>query len=311
MRSAQSHIVGCGLLILSLFSGRGLYGQDYTWWNQKHNWDGVTHWTRYIILSPGFMGPNALPVPETRNGIVDTSLHFSTSFEIHRSEGDKTENNFTTLFIPIANGIAGLGLEMVTWEHYRMDTLTRDARRSRDEDGIGTAIGDLQVSTLIRLARNHPNWPDMNLGIHLRTATGSNLGGARFSDAPGYAFDLACSKKLNNKAFWLEPYCVLGFGAWQVNRDDNLQNDVFRYALGTKAGKANWYVGVEWSGYHGYFDNGDRPMVGRLNAMHKVGKHIQLFIKLQQGFHDYAYSSLRLGVRYTPGITAKRSTERG
>ncbi len=45
------------------------YGQnDYEWWNEAHNYDGYTHWTNYIIYSPYYLGPNALPVPGVKRG---------------------------------------------------------------------------------------------------------------------------------------------------------------------------------------------------------------------------------------------------
>lgn len=275
------------------------FSQDYSWWNRKHNWDGVTHWTRYLIISPAFLGPNAMPVPVLRGGSLDTSLLAQIAADVHRSIGDQTENLYTSLHIPVAKGVAALKLEMVVWEQYRMDTLTRDARRARDEDGKGQSIGDLQVSSLIRISRNHKLLPDMNLGVHIRTATGSNKSAARFSDSPGYFFDLNMSKRfiINHKTqLYLEPRGMLGFYAWQVNRDDNLQDDALLYGLGLHLGTEKTKAGIDWAGYHGYFDNGDRPMVIRIHASRKIAPKTQIFCMLQQGVHDFAYTSVRMGL---------------
>ncbi len=47
-----------------------LQAQDYSWWNLKHNWDGYSSWSDYLVVSPAYLGPNALPVPEVRKGFL-------------------------------------------------------------------------------------------------------------------------------------------------------------------------------------------------------------------------------------------------
>ena len=49
-----------------------LSAQSYTWWEETVHWDGVTPWERYIVFTPGFLGPNALPVPRVTNGSIDS-----------------------------------------------------------------------------------------------------------------------------------------------------------------------------------------------------------------------------------------------
>ena len=60
----------------------------------NRNWDGITHWSRYIVISPGFMGPNALPVPEIKKGIIENRIEFELSQQNHFSKHDKTFNLF-------------------------------------------------------------------------------------------------------------------------------------------------------------------------------------------------------------------------
>ena len=53
---------------------------------------------------------------------------------------------------------------------------------------------------------------------------------------------------------------MAGFYSWQTNDELNLQNDAMLYGLGFDLVKNNWTLASSWSGYHGYKDNGDRPM---------------------------------------------------
>ena len=113
------------LLCLSLLGCLVLPAQDYSWWNQKHNWDGYTHWTSYLIFSPGFMGPNALPVPEVRKGITDQRAYLELDVDGHFSQGDQTGNLFTQLYVPLFSNRAGLEISYYPLEVYKTDTLTR------------------------------------------------------------------------------------------------------------------------------------------------------------------------------------------
>jgi hypothetical protein len=44
--------------------------ENFSWWNELHNWDGLSPWEGYLIVSPDFFGPNALPVPKLQNGRI-------------------------------------------------------------------------------------------------------------------------------------------------------------------------------------------------------------------------------------------------
>jgi len=47
---------------------------DFSWWNAKHNWDEYTHWTDYMTYSPGYFGPNALPIPSLPQGVLPNQI---------------------------------------------------------------------------------------------------------------------------------------------------------------------------------------------------------------------------------------------
>ena len=106
------------LLLFTLIIGNNpVKSQDYSWWNEKHNWDGVTHWSRYLVISPSYMGPNALPVPVLKNGTFSKNISLDLGLDGHISKGDKTTNLFTEVFIPLAAGRVGLNLNWIPVEY--------------------------------------------------------------------------------------------------------------------------------------------------------------------------------------------------
>jgi len=223
-------------LILIIFSGsQAIFSQDYSWWNDLHNWDGISSWREYIIYSPSYMGPNAFPVPEFNTGRFTEEFEFELGGAYHASSGDQTANLFTNLNLAIAPGIAGVNLSYVPYEVYSMDIETRDLRRARDLDPSGKSYGDFYITTYVQVIKDKENFPDIMLSINLKTSSGTNLGNARNTDAPGYYFDLSLGKNIaSNRAnlkYW-RPYFMGGFFSYQINRDDYVQNDAILYATG-------------------------------------------------------------------------------
>ena len=168
----------------------GVAQKDYAWWNNKHNWDGITHWSQYIIVSPKFMGPNALPVPKVRNALINEDVQLEAGSDFHFNKGDNTQNLFFGLFLPFAESKIAIEIYGVPLEHYNMDTVTRDERRAREKSTEGFASGDLYFGTVIQLIKNKRNLPDMTISLNAKTASGTNFENARFTDSPGYFFDL-------------------------------------------------------------------------------------------------------------------------
>ena len=184
---------------------------NMNWWNNRHNWDYVRSWSDYMELQPGTMGPNALPVPELRNGAMDSSFSFLTAGEIHTAPNDFTGNLFLGANIPIKNAVS-IQVWWVPVEYFETDTLVRDFRKARSWDPKGYSVGDVYIATLIPVVRNHAKWPDILLGINLKTASGNNLENARFTDAPGYYFDVSFGKTYALGDSWtIRPHAMGGF----------------------------------------------------------------------------------------------------
>jgi len=285
------------LLTLLLFFSKTCIAQDYRWWNAKHNWDGVTSWKDYIITKPKYMGPNALPVPDIKNGTISKKAYFQISLEKHTSSGDKTENLYTALFIPLYSHRVGLNINIIPFEHYKTDTITRDIRFARNITGEGFAVGDFYIGTFIQLIENNENLPDVLLTVNLKTASGSKMSDARYTDTPGYFFDLSFGKKFclnKQKMHFIKPGAMIGFYSWQNQGNGQQQNDAFLYGLGIDFIFQKFDITNSIGGYIGYLGNGDKPVVYRTLLRNKSNKIFNYELKFQLGLHDYQYTSLRL-----------------
>lgn len=298
--SMKSHSrIVFSILILMLWAHKSYANDDYQWWKEIHDWDGTTPWNRYLILSPAFFGPNALPVPPVQNGSIIPETNIKLAYEYHMGEGDITHNALADLFIPLFSERVGLNLWMVPYEYFSMDTVTRDLRRSRNYDGIGTAIGDLYIGTHIQLIHDRSKLPDLLLTINLRTASGGNLPSARFIETPGYYFDVSAGKTFDFKnSFFssVRPFGAAGFYVWQTNRDKHFQNDAYMYGIGIDLFLENAIkLSGVFAGYTGYIDNGDKPMVLRLKLKSSLDNRLNYIAQFQWGLRDYPFNTLRLG----------------
>ncbi len=284
--------------------------EDWSWWGKGY-WDGNSHWSKYIITSAARMGPNALPVPEIKNGLLPTQLQLSGAVESHFSSGDHTQNLFSSLYIPVTNDKIGIQLSMVPVEYYQMDTTTRNFRRARDFDGKGFSVGDVYIGTFIQLVKNKKHIPDMLLTINIKTASGNNLAAARFTDSPGYFFDLSVGKTLNfretSKIQSLRLFGMGGFYVYQTYIDNNPQNDGLLFGIGASVNIGKIILENHFGGFHGYFNNGDRPMVNRFMVKTKLPSAVNYRLTVSQGIKDFPYTSLQLGVNISLKLLKAKS----
>lgn len=284
------------LFLFILFSITAVisYGQeDYTWWNELHGWEsGDPGWRNWMIMSPGYFGPNALPVPEVKRGFLSKKSEFEITASNHFHYGDPTQDISGRVYLPFAKGKIAVEVYGVFFEYYNYTEEIRNERISRDEDGEGVAIGDFYISTQIQLARDR-KFPNTMLRFTVKTAPGSNLDAARYTDTPGYFLDLSFSKDFGVKEqLVFRPYAMLGFYSWHTNDELNLQDDAILYGLGTDFERNNWRLVSSWSGYYGYKDNGDRPM--QLNFELRKDYDKKAFrIQYQHGLHDWMYRTIR------------------
>ena len=285
--------------LLFVFISLSTFGQnDYSWWDVKNNWVRGTHWHEYITIAPGFMGPNALPVPDIKNGLAPKETTLKFALEKHSSDGDETENLFADLYIPLYSKKVGFRIYGVPFEQYKMDTLTRDKRSARDYNGKGNSYGDVYFSTYIQLLEDHKFWPDFLLTLNFKTASGNQLSAARFTDAPAYFFDLSFGKTVAIKHDFFQsirPHAMLGFFAWQTYEDNRRQNDAPVFGVGIDINTPRVDISNAFGGYDGHNSFGDHALVYRLTVKSKFDSAFNYELRLQNGFADFEYTSFQLG----------------
>ncbi len=273
-------------------------GQDpsahYTWWNELHGWEeGMPGWRNWIVISPGYLGPNALPVPEVKRGIMHEKAEVEVTASGHFMKGDPTQDISGKLFLPFAQGKIAVEVYGVILEHFSFSEEIRNERYARIEDGKGFAFGDLYFSTLIQISKDR-KFPNTLFRMTGKTASGNKLEGARYTDSPGYFFDLSFSKDFGSKEEGLaRPFALAGFYSWQTNDEENLQNDALLYALGIDYEKNDWLFSGSWSGYSGYKNERDRPM--QLNfELRKDWDRKALRLQYLHGLRDWEYKTVKI-----------------
>ena len=285
------------LIIFCLIPLFGFSKDDYNWWNQIHGWvPGMRDWRGLMHITPGYLGPNALPVPDVKKGVVEAGAKLELGFDFHFQEGDPTQNLFAKYYRSFANDKIAIELYGVVIEHYAMSDFIRDERIARDFDGKGIAAGDLYFSTLIQLAKGR-KFPDTMFRMAGRTTTGSQLEGARYSDSPGYFFDFSFSKEYSGSSGKMSflPFASFGFYSWQTNDDLNLQNDAFMYGVGADLRWSRWSLSNSLSGYSGYKKERDRPVIYTFDLNRKFKKHT-LRLQYLYGFRDWNYQTVKISI---------------
>ena len=282
-------------LLLIVFIPFALFAQegDYGWWNELHDWqEGDPGWRTYIIMSPGYLGPNALPVPDVKKGIVAESTEIEFTASAHFMKGDPTQDISGRLFVPFAKGRIAVEFYGVILERFAFSEEIRNERFARIKNGKGYANGDFYFSTLIQLWKEK-KLPDAMLRMAGKTASGNQLAGARYADTPGYFFDVSFSKKMSlNEKSHIRPFALGGFYSWQTLDALNLQNDAFMYALGTDLAVDSWNFSASCSGYSGYKEQRDKPF--QLNFDLKKNFNGKAFrIQYLHGIRDWEYKTFK------------------
>ncbi|MDX1907181.1 MAG: hypothetical protein SF053_09125 [Bacteroidia bacterium] len=291
-----------GLFCWGMLTGLGAVAQVYDW-AAIVGWDGVSHWSRYLIYAPGYLGPNALPVPALPDGRTDTVSWIGTGLAGHTKPGDQTANLLTQFMYTPAPGRVAFELYLVPHEVFRM-TREEFARRHAHVSGLDdrAATGDLHINSYLQLLRGRRVLPDLQLRVSLRTASSNSRAAARYTDAPGYYMDLNWGRDLSAAAArhrW-RLYGTLGFYVWQLNTGEQPQNDAVLYGLGFSYTHPRLQIGQDCTGYAGYLDNGDRPLVLRTRISMPAGP-VWLEGQFHQGLMDAPYTSAQLMVKMILG----------
>lgn len=272
-------------------------GQDFDWWTKLVKWDGVTPWQRYLITTPAYLGPNALPVPFIGNGSIDSinSAGFTGSF--HFSKGDHTQNLSVYANYCVAKERVALDIYWVPYERFQMSHAVKEERHVFSHFYYDkSARGEIHLNTNIQLLNKWRKDIHLALRIGYRLPTSNGLGVARFTDAPGYYFNLSAGKQFTGSDWKL--IGMAGLYVWQTNLDGRRQNDAFLFGGGAEWNRPPWRIQVYGSGYLGYMNKlGDKPVLFR-TSLERREKRITGLIRLQQGISDFEYTSFEVGIRY-------------
>ena len=270
---------------------------DYQWWADAHNWDGVTHWSRYIIRSPGYMGPNALPIPLVGKAVVGEKIQLETAIEYHKGRGEYAYNPYFNLIVPVAKNKAALNFIYRPFEYYQTQEFIRFERHGRNKECKGFAKGDLYIGTLVQILNEEKHFVDGVLEIFLKTTTGKDLANGRHIDAPAYYFDLNLGKSVFKNDGFLKDisfYSMLGFYVWQADFNNNRQNDAYLYGLRSDIEFKPLLLSLSYSGYSGYMNLRDKPMALRISLNKNFNKS-RFYVSYQNGLRDVIKKSYRVG----------------
>lgn len=284
-------------IIFLIFNGvRGMAQQtenDMSWWNQLHGWEADDPgWRNWMKITPGYFGPNALPVPHVQKGELVRKTEFELTASNHFHKGDPTQDISGYIHIPFAKNQVAVEMYGVAFERFAFSEKIRNERFSRIKDGKGTAIGDFYFSTLIQIIKNR-KLPNTLFRFGTKTASGNKLEGARYIDSPAYFLDLSFSKLFGNmETTAFKPFGMIGFYTWQTNDELNLQNDALLYGLGADLTKNDWLFSASWSGYSGYKNERDQPMQFNFDIRKEFAQNA-LRLQYQHGLQHWEYKTVR------------------
>jgi hypothetical protein len=126
-------------------------------------------------------------------------------------------------------------------------------------------------------------------------ASGTNLGDARFTDGPGYYFDLSAGRNIAVDNSILRFYAMAGFYAYQTFDVEHLQNDCILYGAGADLHFKNFLFSQSIAGYTGYLNIDDKPIVYRVSLRLK-SKLVDWKAEYQWGIRDNDFQRVRLSL---------------
>lgn len=287
------------VLICWLFCGLLIHSAAWPppWWQTVHGYDGSKPWTSYMTYTAAHFGPNALPVFETLDGRTPTNHRLDLNTDVFWGFGDQTQSLSAQAVYALWPGrivVKGWG---VLLEHYQTTTAVRDERASTVESAEQTLlIGDLYLSTQVRLLEETAHRPDLMLEWILKSAASNTPAGARYFDTPGYALRAAIGKS------WYQPQALVqelrlvgnvGFLSYQLN--NHQQNDAPYAALRLQLRRHALTWANEVAGYYGWTNKGDRPLVLRSQLSFDKGP-LHYYVQFQHALNDYPFRRVQAGV---------------
>ncbi|MBO4634113.1 MAG: hypothetical protein J5669_01940 [Bacteroidales bacterium] len=261
-------------------------------------------WSTPTLVSPEYFGPNAFPVPDMSEGVVKPYVYAEIAADYYKGRvadgNDHTWDAFVRLSVPL-----GKRVSFEVWgpvaEHWSYSPAVAQYRRVTQDNGKRWDSGDIYVGTNILIVKGKANTlvPDFLARAVLKTAMGNTFEQARFYDAAGYFFDgtVSWSRNWGPQSYVRELRAGLsgGFLCWQ----DGLarQNDAVMFGLMARLVTWGFDFTVDYSGYIGWQNDGDRPRRLRLRLDGHLGRWLP-FVQYTHGFKNYPFDGVRVGLGY-------------
>ncbi len=283
-------------LFVFSFSNYKSYGQspsEFDNWNRISKWDQKSAWEHYIIKTPGFMGPNALPIPYLRDFDYQ-NIQIKAFGEAHFSNSEYTLNPYLDISLPFSR-LFRINLVYRPMEYYFHQASIRDERKARNEALTGFSTGDLYINSTVLILNQKKHKLDLDLGASFKTATGKNLANARHTNSMAYTFDATIRKEILslNSATTLSGLINGGLFVWQTGVAQ--QNDALTFgAASLLKGKAS-ELAIAYQMYKGWFGTGDFPQIMRIDFNQKIKERGDLLIGYTYGIQNHIANQIRLG----------------
>lgn len=284
------------LIILMSLVCTSSHAQTLQEWAQTVHWDGVSHWSKYIITLPAHMGPNALPVPFIGNGSVDSTVSVSASAQFHFRNGDHTQNLAIYGNYCLVKDLVSFDIAYVPVEFFNMsDALKKERHVYYTHYYKKAAKGDVYLNGTVRLMKKWDKNIQLALRFGFRLPSSNMLEAARFTDNMGYYSDISFGKPLSTH---LKLIGMAGIFVWQLTGDGHRQDDAFLFGTGLEWNKNGWRVQGYGAGYLGYLHNsGDKPIVLRAGIEKRYNRAGWL-LRFQHGVNDFKYTTVEAGVKW-------------
>ncbi|MFT6718688.1 MAG: hypothetical protein ACJAY8_001084 [Sphingobacteriales bacterium] len=239
------------------------------------------------------MGPNALPIP-LPTAIAKRPLGISVGNSTAYNKSEYANATYFALNVAPFSDRVRIEFYGMPFEFFKVShQLKTDRKTFWRKYNSKFANGDLQLTSYFNLLEEKFNRPSFELRINYRFPTSDNVGAARFTDSPGYFFDVSIEKTEINKHLKdknLKKWFInLGFYAWQTNDARQFQNDAVVFGLGQKWENDKRRFSIYANGFIGYQNNGDQPIISGMEYQRNNWR-----INLERGLHDYNFTSLKV-----------------
>ncbi|MDR1644794.1 MAG: hypothetical protein LBS05_03060 [Tannerellaceae bacterium] len=238
-------------------------------------------------------------MPELRLGTAPERYEVEVRGEYHYYTGDQTRNLFMRALLPFFRGKAGMEATFVMFERFRMTPETRDERHAESTETSGGPSqnnGDVVLTAFFQLLRSE-RWVDALFNFGLKTASGERLVDARFTDETAYWMDFSVGRDLfrsENRKYVVRMQAMAGFYCWMTNSMKLRQNDAALFGAGLLGTFDSVSLRSDLTGFVGYMNNGDRPLMWRNNLRFGYRGHI-LSLYYTHGMRDSLYDTYAMG----------------